>query len=56
MNDVPGLAHRIAAQYGKEPMFTYTSAIKGFAAQLPDQAIEALQHNPQIERIEQDAM
>jgi subtilisin family serine protease len=56
VSDVPGLAKRIAAQYGHEPMFTYTSAIKGFAAELPDQAIDALQHNPQIERIEQDAV
>jgi len=56
VSDVPGLAKRIAAQYGHEPMFTYTSAIKGFAAEIPDQAIEGLSHNPQIERIEQDAI
>ena len=56
VQDVPGLAKRIAAQYGHEPMFIYESAIKGFAAQLPDQAVEALQHNPQIARIEQDAL
>jgi aqualysin 1 len=56
VQDVPGLAKRIAAQYGHEPMFVYESAIKGFAAQLPDQAVEALQRNPQIQRIEQDAL
>jgi subtilisin family serine protease len=56
VRDVPGLAKRIAAQYGHEPLFTYESAIKGFAAQLPEQAIEGLSHNPQIERIEQDAV
>jgi subtilisin family serine protease len=56
VSDVPGLAKRIAAQYGHEPLFTYESAIKGFAAQLPDQAIEGLSHNPQIERIEQDGI
>jgi aqualysin 1 len=55
VKDVPGLAKRIAAQYGSEPLFTYEAAIKGFAAQLPEQAIEGLSHNPQIERIEQDA-
>jgi len=54
VSDVPGLAKRIAAQYGHEPLFTYESAIKGFAAELPEQAIEGLSHNPQIERIEQD--
>ena len=56
VKDVPGLAKRIAAQYGSEPLFTYESAIKGFAAQLPEQAIEGLSHNPQIERIEPDAI
>jgi subtilisin family serine protease len=56
VKDVPGLAKRIAAQYGKEPLFTYTAAIKGFAVQLPDQAVEGLSHNTQIERIEQDAV
>lgn len=55
VQDVPGLAKRIAAQYGHEPMFVYQSAIKGFAAQLPGQAVEALQRNPQIARVEQDA-
>jgi len=54
VKDVPGLAKRIAAQYGHEPLFTYESAIKGFAAELPEQAIEGLSHNPQIERIEAD--
>jgi subtilisin family serine protease len=55
VQDVPGLAKAIAARYGHEPMFVYESAIKGFAAQLPDQAVEALQRNPQIQRVEQDA-
>lgn len=55
VRDVPGLAKRLTAQYGHEPMFVYESAVKGFAAQLPDQALEGLQHNPQIARIEQDA-
>jgi len=54
VDDVPGLAKKIANQYGSSPMFTYTSAIKGFAAKLPDQAIQGLQHNPQIESVEQD--
>lgn len=56
VDDAPGLAKSIAARYGHEPMFVYESAIKGFAAQLPDQAIEALQHNPQIANIEADAI
>jgi serine protease len=55
VSDAPGLAKRIAAQYGHEPLFVYESAIKGFAVQLPEQAVEALLHNPQIQLIEQDA-
>lgn len=54
VNDVPGLANRIAGQYGSSPLFTYTSVAKGFAAHIPDEAVEALRHNPRIEQIEQD--
>jgi subtilisin family serine protease len=54
VKDVAGLAYRIAAENGGPPLFTYTAAIKGFAARIPDQAIEALQRNPQIARIEPD--
>jgi len=32
VRDVPGLAKRLAAQYGHEPMFVYESALRGFAA------------------------
>jgi subtilisin family serine protease len=56
VKDVAGLAYRIAAENGGPPLFTYTAAIKGFAARIPDQAIEALQRNPQIARIEPDAV
>jgi hypothetical protein len=56
VSDAPGLARRIAAQYGSAPLFTYAAAIRGFAAQLPVQAIDALLRNPQIERVEQDAL
>ena len=52
--DVPGLAKQLVSQVGGRTGFTYTSAIKGFSAQLPDQAIAALQRNPQIQRIEPD--
>ena len=54
VSDVPGLAREIAARSGVQPMFTYTAALKGFAARLPDQAVEALRHNPRIRSIEQD--
>lgn len=56
VSDVPGLAKRITAQYGTEPLFTYSATIKGFAARFPEQALEGLQHNPHIALIEQDAV
>ena len=56
VKDVPGLARKIAAQSGDTPLYTYTSALRGFAAHLPAQAIEGLRRNPQIARIEQDAV
>jgi subtilisin family serine protease len=56
VKDVPGLARTIAAQSGDAPLHVYTSAIKGFAAHLPAQAVEGLRHNPHVARIEQDAL
>jgi subtilisin family serine protease len=54
VSDVPALAKRIAAQYGGDPIFTYTTAIKGVAARIPVQALDGLSRNPQIARIEPD--
>jgi subtilisin family serine protease len=34
--------------------YTYGSAIKGFAAELPGNAVEALRHNPNVAYVEQD--
>ena len=52
--DVPGLANRLAAAQGGEIRFVYQHAIQGFAARLPEQALEALQKNPAIDYIEPD--
>jgi subtilisin family serine protease len=54
VSDGPGLATQLVAQHGGKLGFTYTRALKGFSARLPDQALAALQRNPQIERIETD--
>lgn len=56
VNDVPGLAKQLVVQHGGRLAFTYGSAIKGFAAQLPPEAVEALQRNPHVERIEADQL
>jgi subtilisin family serine protease len=55
VQDVPGLARRLAAEGGGTLRFTYTAALKGFAAQLPEQAAEALRRNPRVARVELDA-
>jgi subtilisin family serine protease len=34
--------------------YTYASAIKGFAAELPGNALDALRHNPNVAYVEQD--
>ena len=52
--DVTGLAQRLSAQAGGAPRYTYTSAIKGFAASMSAQAAEALARNPQDAYVEQD--
>jgi subtilisin family serine protease len=52
--DAPGLARRLTAAHGTAPRFVYTSAVKGFAAELPDAAVAALSRNPNVLRIEPD--
>lgn len=54
--DVPGLAQRLARESGGSLRFTYTAALKGFAAHLPDQALEGLRRNPHVALIEQDGV
>ncbi|MDQ3516184.1 MAG: S8 family serine peptidase, partial [Gemmatimonadota bacterium] len=54
VSDVPGLARALAAQAGGSPRYTYTSAIKGFAATMSAQAAAAIARNPNVEYVEQD--
>jgi serine protease len=54
VQDVPGVARRTVAEGGGSLRFVYTAALKGFAAHLPLQAVEALRRNPRVARIEQD--
>ncbi len=56
VTDGPGLAKALVAAHGGEIRFTYSKAVHGFAAQLPAAAVEALAHNPNIERIEPDGV
>jgi aqualysin 1 len=52
--DVPGLAHSLVQAHGGTRLYTYEHAVKGFAARLSPQAVEALQRNPNVDYIEQD--
>jgi subtilisin family serine protease len=54
VDDVDALARSLAAAHGGTPRFTYTSAIKGFAAHLPAPAAAALARNPRVAYVEQD--
>jgi subtilisin family serine protease len=54
--DAPGLARRLAAANGGEIGFIYTTAIKGFSAQLTPTAAAALARNPNVEAIEADGV
>ncbi len=56
VTDVPGLTRQLVASHGGEIYFTYQHAIKGFAAKLPPQALEALQRHPLVAYIEADQL
>jgi subtilisin family serine protease len=49
-------AARLVSEGGGQLHFTYTVAIRGFAATLPPQAVAALARNPMIQVIEPDAI
>lgn len=54
VNDVPGLARRLVAEGNGTLHYTYTAALRGFAATLAPGAVEALRHNPLVAWIEPD--
>jgi subtilisin family serine protease len=46
----------VAAVAQVEPSFVYTAAINGFAAELNQGQLNALQHNPNVDYVEEDAV
>jgi subtilisin family serine protease len=54
VQDVPGLALGLAKAHGGTPEFIYQRALKGFAATLPEAALEGLRRNPHVAYIEPD--
>ena len=54
--DAPGLASRLVAAHGGTLHFTYTSALRGFAATLSPAAVEAVRRNPNVAYVEEDGI
>jgi PKD repeat protein len=54
VGNAPALARQLAAAHGGTIGFTYSAALKGFSATLPEQAAEALARNPNVAFIEAD--
>lgn len=54
--DVQGFARGATASRGAALHHVYTHALRGFAATLPPQAVEALRRNPNVENINPDIM
>lgn len=54
VDDVPGVAARLAHAHGGTPEHVYQHALKGFSIALPEQAAEALARDPQVDYIEPD--
>lgn len=54
VQDPPGLAKKLVGEHKGRLRFAYSRALKGFAADLSDAAIEALENNPNVAFIEPD--
>jgi subtilisin family serine protease len=54
VSDAPGVAQRLVDGHGGSLRFTYSAALKGFAADLPEQALDALRNNPNVAYVEHD--
>ena len=54
--DPPGLARKLVAEHGGKIRFTYQHVLRGFAGNIPPQAIEGIRHNPNVEFVEPDGV
>src|SRR5216110_578689 len=52
--DPPGLARQLVQQHAGRLRHAYAAALKGFAADLSDDAVEALSNDPNVAFIEPD--
>ncbi len=51
---VEAFAQQITASYGGSLLYTYKTALEGFAAALPPEAVKELLSDPNVARVEQD--
>ena len=56
VDNVPDVAKNLVEQHGGRLNFTYSAAIRGFAASLSEAAAAALQNNPMVASIELDQL
>jgi subtilisin family serine protease len=56
VDDVPGQARRLAAQFGGEVGYVYETALRGFSITIPEAAAEALMRNPNVVSVEPDGI
>jgi len=56
VSDPAAVAHQVTAAYGGKVGFVYRAAIRGFSAQLPDAAANAIRRRPDVLFVEQDRM
>lgn len=54
VQNAPEFARELVGEHEGTLLFTYEHALRGFSAQLPEQAVEALERNPNILYVEPD--
>jgi len=52
--NVPATVPDVAKAYGLQPGFTYSHALKGMSAQVPEGRLNALRHDPRVKYVEAD--
>ena len=50
------VAAQVVNAFGGEVLYTYDSALSGFAAELPDEAVAELEQNPDVAYVEPDTI